>query len=171
MSNSIIYGAKEQLTNNFVEHCLKNTVNSKLWRFMEYNYYQNIDDPRRRKQNKMVPINLFTTSPNLKKPRQTMLQHSEHVIISSLFFQRLASIAEIYSDVFKMNLLNIIYPLLEKLSDDDPIIQQNALYCIKRVCLACAYTSINHFIEANVDYVIDSICSRLIFLNTHYQLS
>ena len=24
MSNSIIYGAKEQLTNNFVEHCLKN---------------------------------------------------------------------------------------------------------------------------------------------------
>jgi predicted nicotinamide N-methyase len=167
MSNSIIYGAKDQLTNNFVENCLKNTVNSKLWRFMEYNYYQNIDDPRRRKQNKMVPINLLTTSANLKKPRQTMLQHSEHVIISSLFFQRLASIAEIYSDVFKINLLDIVYPLLEKLSDDDPIIQQNALYCIKRVCLACDYTSVNHLIEANVDYVIDSICSRLNFLNIY----
>ena len=37
------------------------------------------------------------------------------------------------NETFKANLLNVIYPLLEKLSDDDPIIQQNTLYlCFRK---------------------------------------
>ena len=47
------------------------------------------------------------------------------------------------------------------------MIQQNALYCIKRICIACNYKDINHMIEANLDYVIDSICSRLNFLSAY----
>ena len=34
----------------------------------------------------------------------------------------------------------------------NPIIQQNTLYCIKRICIICGYNSINQLIETNIDY-------------------
>ena len=99
--------------------------------------------------------------------QQTSLQHAERVVSICLFLQRLASVAEAYTDTFKLIFLDLIYPLLEKASDTDGMIRQNALYCIKRICIACNYKDINHMIEANLDYVIDSICSRLNFLSAY----
>ena len=177
MSNSIIHGAKKELTDMFIENCLKNTVNSKLWHHQTNHIYNNNDVGNNNNNNtnlntKLIPINSDekrnVSGGGIRLTQQsTTLQHSEHVIVSSLYLQRLATIAENYNETFKANLLNVIYPLLEKLSDDDPIIQQNTLYCIKRICIVCGYNSINQLIEANVDYLIDNICSRLNFLNVY----
>ena len=67
----------------------------------------------------------------------------------------------------QINFSRFDLPSLEKASDTDGMIGQNALYCIKRICIACNYKDINHMIEANLDYVIDSICSRLNFLSAY----
>jgi predicted nicotinamide N-methyase len=93
--------------------------------------------------------------------------HFERQVRVPLLLSRLADICEARPIEFKNLLLDIVYPLLEKLGDPDPVISQAALTSVLRVCNVCGYGGVDGLIEANVDYLIDNICLKLAFLEEY----
>lgn len=68
---------------------------------------------------------------------------------------------EILHRDFGVFLLHTLYPLVEKLGSRDVEVEHAALAALHKVYFFCGYASVEALFEANMDYFVDALCSRL----------
>ncbi|KAK1948036.1 TELO2-interacting protein 1 [Phytophthora citrophthora] len=69
--------------------------------------------------------------------------------------------AEILGAEFKVFLLHVLYPLVEQLGSHSIEVERAALAALEKVYFFTGYESLEVLFEANMDYFVDSLCSRL----------
>lgn len=68
---------------------------------------------------------------------------------------------EILHKDFEVFLLHVLYPLVEKLGSQDVEVERAALTTLHKIYYFCGYASVEALFEANMDYFVDALCSRL----------
>lgn len=74
---------------------------------------------------------------------------------------------EILHRDFSVFLLHTLYPLVEKLGSRDVEVEHAALAALHKVYFFCGYASVEALFEANMDYFVDALCSRLEHLEAY----
>ncbi|GAB9462642.1 hypothetical protein Gpo141_00000130 [Globisporangium polare] len=74
---------------------------------------------------------------------------------------------EILHRDFGIFLLHTLYPLVEKLGSRDVEVEHAALAALHKVYFFCGYASVEALFEANMDYFVDALCSRLEHLEAY----
>ncbi|KAL3673300.1 hypothetical protein V7S43_001017 [Phytophthora oleae] len=69
--------------------------------------------------------------------------------------------AEILGAEFKLFLLHVLYPLVEQLGSHSVEVERAALAALEKVYFFTGYESLEALFQANMDYFVDSLCSRL----------
>ncbi|KAF9129393.1 hypothetical protein BGW39_004201 [Mortierella sp. 14UC] len=95
--------------------------------------------------------------------------HNTDVMLRCLLLEGIASIAVILgSTEFEMELVRVLYILLEHLGDQDSaLIRDAAEVALEHVAFVCQYETVGDLIQANYDYVIQQISQRIAFLSTN----
>ena len=62
---------------------------------------------------------------------------------------------------FRPELVDAIYPILERLGSDNPLLQKHAISCLSIVSSACKYSSPADLIVDNADYLINAVSLKL----------
>jgi hypothetical protein len=60
-----------------------------------------------------------------------------------------------------MQLMDVLYPILEKLGEDSDVISVTAWSTLLRIAFYCGYSSVLDLIKQNTDYLVDSICQNM----------
>ncbi|KAL1920047.1 uncharacterized protein VTP21DRAFT_1193 [Calcarisporiella thermophila] len=68
---------------------------------------------------------------------------------------------------FSIELVDVLYPLLEKLGSSHPRVRAVALIALEHIASACAYSSVRTLVIENMDYVVNSTSRRLVFIQMH----
>ncbi|TYZ62540.1 hypothetical protein PybrP1_009660 [[Pythium] brassicae (nom. inval.)] len=68
---------------------------------------------------------------------------------------------EILHRDFNVFLLHTLYPLVEKLGSPDVEVEHAALAALRKIYFVGGYASVEALFEANMDYFVDALCSRL----------
>ena len=155
MTNAIFAGALADLTEDFVCTFLQDTVRCHEW-----------NNASGTANAASAPYN-DSEALRVKGPVRSFEERFESEVAVSLLLSRLAHASEVRQGAFKSCLMDLVYPLLEKLGDPGLIVVQAALASLLRISNACEYTGIDALIEDNVDYLIDNICLRLTFLEDY----
>ncbi|KAF9905307.1 TEL2-interacting protein 1 [Linnemannia zychae] len=95
--------------------------------------------------------------------------HNTDVMLRCLLLEGIASIAVILgSTEFEIELVRVLYILLEHLGDQDSaLIRDAAEVALEHVAFVCHYGTVGDLIQANYDYVIQQISQRIAFLSTN----
>lgn len=91
----------------------------------------------------------------------------EEAMEASLMVECLGTCVEILKYNFRDLLLQLLYPLVEKLGAVDVRIEQEALTTLQKITFYCEYPSLEHLFEENMDYFVDALCMRLRLLELY----
>lgn len=75
--------------------------------------------------------------------------------------------AEILGHEFAVFLLHVLYPLVEKLGSRSVQVEREAIAALAKIYYFCGYDSMEELFEANMDYFVDALCSRLEHLDEY----
>ncbi|KAG1700142.1 hypothetical protein DVH05_011953 [Phytophthora capsici] len=94
---------------------------------------------------------------------------SSRLVVSqrALMVECVGVCAEILGAEFKVFLLHVLYPLVEQLGSHSIEVERAALAALEKVYVFTGYESLEALFEANMDYFVDSLCSRLEQLDEH----
>eukprot|EP00644_Phytophthora_capsici_P000198 jgi/Phyca11/559983/estExt2_Genewise1.C_PHYCAscaffold_40364 len=94
---------------------------------------------------------------------------SSRLVVSqrALMVECVGVCAEILGAEFKAFLLHVLYPLVEQLGSHSIEVERAALAALEKVYFFTGYESLEALFEANMDYFVDSLCSRLEQLDEH----
>lgn len=62
---------------------------------------------------------------------------------------------------FRPELVDALYPILERMGSSNAALQQHAMTCLNIISTACAYPSASALIIANVDYLVNTVALKL----------
>ncbi|KAG5186643.1 hypothetical protein JKP88DRAFT_353920 [Tribonema minus] len=80
----------------------------------------------------------------------------------SLLMEVIGSVAEAAGvDAFEPLLIDLLYPLLDKLADAHATVRRGALSTLLRIAAALGHASLRDMLCANIDYIVDSVIARL----------
>uniref|UniRef100_K3WPM3 Uncharacterized protein n=1 Tax=Globisporangium ultimum (strain ATCC 200006 / CBS 805.95 / DAOM BR144) TaxID=431595 RepID=K3WPM3_GLOUD len=88
-------------------------------------------------------------------------QKKANVSQRALLVECVGLCVEIIQRDFAVFLLDTLYPLVEKLGSQDVEVEQAALATLNKIYYFCGYASMEALFEANMDYFVDALCSRL----------
>lgn len=95
---------------------------------------------------------------NRAKSRKTL---KAEVSQRALMVECIGICVEILHRDFDVFLLHTLYPLVEKLGSQDVEVEHAALGTLRKIYFFCGYASVEALFEANMDYFVDALCSRL----------
>eukprot|EP00026_Physarum_polycephalum_P001026 Phypoly_transcript_01027.p1 GENE.Phypoly_transcript_01027~~Phypoly_transcript_01027.p1 ORF type:complete len:1229 (-),score=281.34 Phypoly_transcript_01027:30-3716(-) len=64
-------------------------------------------------------------------------------------------------------LIRVLYPLLEKLGENNSSISQSALTSLQKIAVLYGKSNISELLETNVDFIVDAISYRMKYLNLY----
>ncbi|RHY94871.1 hypothetical protein DYB26_003162 [Aphanomyces astaci] len=85
----------------------------------------------------------------------------------SVVLEIVGSIAQALGVAFRPLLMHVLYPLVEQLGRPSPVVQQAALATLERIAFFCDSQSVSALLQANMDYVVDMLVSRLTQLDEY----
>nr|CCA20935.1 conserved hypothetical protein [Albugo laibachii Nc14] len=97
----------------------------------------------------------------------TCSQSHPAAIEASLMVECVGTCVEVLRGDFRDLLLQLLYPIVEKLGSIDVRIEQEALTTLQKITYFCEYRSLEHLFEANMDYFVDALCMRLRLLELY----
>lgn len=92
---------------------------------------------------------------------QRSLEAKARVNQRALMVECVGVCVEILRRDFAVFLLHVLYPLVEKLGSRSLQVERAALAALAKIYFFCDYESMEALFEANMDYFVDALCSRL----------
>jgi hypothetical protein len=92
---------------------------------------------------------------------QSSLEPKPRVNQRALMVECVGVCVEILGHDFVIFLLHVLYPLVEKLGSRSLQVERAALAALSKIYFLCDYESMEALFEANMDYFVDALCSRL----------
>lgn len=92
---------------------------------------------------------------------QSSLEPKARVNQRALMVECVGVCVEILGRDFAVFLLHVLYPLVEKLGSRSLQVERAALAALSKIYFLCDYESMEALFEANMDYFVDALCSRL----------
>lgn len=62
---------------------------------------------------------------------------------------------------FRPELVDALYPVVERIGSGQPALQHHAIACLNTLSVACGYNSSSELIIANVDYLVNAVALKL----------
>lgn len=62
---------------------------------------------------------------------------------------------------FRAELVDALYPVVERMGSGQPALQSHAVTCLNTLSIACGYNSSSELIIANVDYLVNAVALKL----------
>ncbi|XP_006874792.1 PREDICTED: TELO2-interacting protein 1 homolog [Chrysochloris asiatica] len=108
-----------------------------------------------------------TSLPALPKPSATICSMNSNIWQICIQLEGIGHFAYALGNDFRMLLMSVLYPILEKAGDQTLLIRQAATRAMVGVCHACGYNSVQHLINQNSDYLVNGISLNLRHLAQH----
>lgn len=105
-------------------------------------------------------------SEKLKKPSAAQLNEQQTLRIC-LCLQTFANCSKILGPAFRVELIDVLYPVLSFLGDSNAFLQETAMTCLEHIAINCNYPSTELMVYENADYIINGISQRLAFAELH----
>ncbi|XP_048249152.1 TELO2-interacting protein 1 homolog isoform X1 [Haliotis rufescens] len=99
-------------------------------------------------------------SPTTASPT-TVVSLNQNICQVCLYMEGVARFASVLAPRFRPLLMLVLYPLLDKLGDDNSLISSTAYSVLVALCQACEYRSLDEMIRHNADYLMNAISLRL----------
>ncbi|KAI1321478.1 TEL2-interacting protein 1 [Mortierella claussenii] len=106
---------------------------------------------------------------DIEQVEAQIYDYNTDVMLQSILLEGIASLAVVLGSVeFEMELVRVLYILLEHLGDQDSaLVRDTAEATLEHVAFICQYESIGELIQANYDYVIQQVSQRIAFLSSN----
>ncbi|XP_058535536.1 TELO2-interacting protein 1 homolog isoform X1 [Ochotona princeps] len=108
-----------------------------------------------------------TPSPALSKPSPTICAMNSNIWQICIQLEGIGQFAHALGKDFRLLLMSVLYPVLEKAGDQTLLISQAATSTMVDICHACGYESLQHLINHNSDYLVNGISLNLRHLTLH----
>ena len=86
---------------------------------------------------------------------------NSNILLACLHLEALAIFSVVSSQNFRDNLIKSLYPVLEKVSDGNHLINSCALKTLSVIARSCQYKSVAELINENADYLVSTISIHL----------
>lgn len=107
------------------------------------------------------------TNSSSQQQSLTYKRRKSDVAQRALMVECVGVCVEILQRDFSVFLLHTLYPLVEKLGSPDVEVERAALETLRKIAFFGAYASLEALLEANMDYFVDALCSRLEHLDAY----
>ncbi len=81
--------------------------------------------------------------------------------LQALALEAVALQARSYKEDFRPELVDTLYPILERLGSNNAALQQHAITCLNAVSTACSYPNSASLIVDNADYLVNAVALKL----------
>ena len=127
------------------------------------------EDASRKRASKALMLALDEDSIDLVLPESRIYDPKTDVMLRCLLLQGIASVAVVIGgDEFGLELIKVLYVLLEHLGDQDSaLVSDTAHAALEHVAFVCHSDSIGDLIQSNYDYVIQQVSQRIAFLSAN----
>ncbi|KAJ5888659.1 Armadillo-like helical [Penicillium taxi] len=82
--------------------------------------------------------------------------------ISALALEAFALQGQQLGEAFRPELMEALYPTLQLLASNNPVLQRHAMTCLNILTRACKYPDTSTMIIENVDYLVNSVSMKLL---------
>ncbi|XP_064596602.1 TELO2-interacting protein 1 homolog [Liolophura sinensis] len=93
--------------------------------------------------------------------RQPVATLNTNILQICLFLEGFGKFSQVLGTKFSPLLMKVLYPLMEKLGDENGLISTTAYLSLQEICKHCGYSSINNLLQSNSDYLVNSISVKL----------
>lgn len=108
-----------------------------------------------------------TARPAFSKPGPTVCSMNSNIWQICIQLEGIGHFACALGDDFRLLLMSVLYPVLEKAGDQTLLISQAATSAMMDICYACGYDSLQALINQNSDYLVNGISLNLRHLSLH----
>lgn len=105
--------------------------------------------------------------PAFSKPSPTICSMNSNIWQICIQLEGIGQCAYALGKDFRLLLMSVLYPVLEKAGDQSLLISQSATSAMLDICHACGYDSLQHLINHNSDYLVNGISLNLRHLSLH----
>ncbi|KAL5003329.1 armadillo-type protein [Aspergillus recurvatus] len=81
--------------------------------------------------------------------------------VSALALEAIALQAQALREAFRPELMDALYPVLERLASSNQALQRHAMTCLNVLTHACSYPDTSTMIVENVDYLVNAVALKL----------
>ncbi|ESO83680.1 hypothetical protein LOTGIDRAFT_169160 [Lottia gigantea] len=99
--------------------------------------------------------------PKQTKPALTLANMNTNIMQICLILEGIGTFAKVTGREFNTMLIDVLYPVLEKLGQDNNYINNTAYLTLTDITTACHYRSIDELIRKNSDYLVNAISLKL----------
>ncbi|CBF70251.1 hypothetical protein AN6068.2 [Aspergillus nidulans FGSC A4] len=92
---------------------------------------------------------------------ETMGNEDSDWRVSALALEAVALQAQELREAFRTELMDALYPVLERLASNNQALQRHAMTCLNVLTQACGYPDTSTMIVENVDYLVNSVAIKL----------
>ncbi|KAL4764860.1 uncharacterized protein BDW70DRAFT_147574 [Aspergillus foveolatus] len=92
---------------------------------------------------------------------ETMGNEDSDWRVSALALEAVALQAQELREAFRTELMDALYPVLERLASNNQALQRHAMTCLNALTHACGYPDTSTMIVENVDYLVNSVAIKL----------
>lgn len=108
-----------------------------------------------------------TSLPASSKSSPTICSMNSNIWQICIQLEGVGHFAYSLGEDFRLLLMSVLYPVLEKAGDRTLLISQAATNSMMDICHACGYDSLQHLINQNSDYLVNGISLNLRHLSLH----
>lgn len=104
------------------------------------------------------------TKPQKVQPFKVL---NSNVQLSCLLLEAIGVFSTVTSSHFEQYLMQVLYPIMAKLGNDNAIVSRSAYETLVKICQSCGYASVDDLIARNADYLVNSISLdfKYVFMN------
>jgi TELO2-interacting protein 1 len=88
-------------------------------------------------------------------------QLNSNIILICLLLDGIEQCCLLLGTDFQLFLMDVLYPILEKIGSENANVSRSALLCIGSIATACGSGTVAGLLRDNADYLVDSISLRL----------
>ncbi|XP_042698508.2 TELO2-interacting protein 1 homolog isoform X2 [Chrysemys picta bellii] len=104
---------------------------------------------------------LISSSSPSSDPNPTIRSMNSNIWQICIQLEGVGCFAYVLGKEFRLLLVSVLYPVLEKAGDSTLLISQTATGTMVDVCRACGYDSVQNLINSNSDYLVNGISLNL----------
>ncbi|XP_074654350.1 TELO2-interacting protein 1 homolog [Tubulanus polymorphus] len=134
------------------------TCSSTYQRNCDQNHWQ---QEQQQQQQQRCSVDELLAIATIQQTNTTPLILHDSILQTCLLIEGLGNFAKVLGVDFKNSLIDVLYPLMEKLGDDYSLISQTAYNTLLDICNSCRYSSLNDLICQNCDYLANLISLKL----------
>ncbi|RIA96853.1 armadillo-type protein [Glomus cerebriforme] len=103
----------------------------------------------------------FAKQKILATPNMSIESQNYIILINCFILEGIAVISRILGVEFRLELMDALYPILEKLGEDNMLVHETADITLTHVSIWCGYSSKKAIVLENVDYLVNVISQKL----------